>query len=97
MDYGNGLVNTKLEIGRTKWGNYVVYIYDCDEDMIDIELLQNNALMKEMLLEKNNTDNPATSYFRKTCKNAGFGIAYLYVGKTSGKVAEIFLPTDELK
>lgn len=93
MDLGNGLVNTKL----VKEGNYVVYYYDCDEDMIDIEILQNTTLMKGMLLEEINSDDPAISLFRQYCKDAGCGIAYCYVGKTSGKVARILLPVNELK
>lgn len=93
MDFGGGIVNTKL----VKEGSYVVYYFDCDEDIINIEALQNTALMKELLLKEINSDDPSISSFRKYCKDAGCGIAYCYVGKTSGKKAKIYILANELK
>lgn len=94
MDYGNGMVNTKV----VREGNNVVYYFVCEEPTYDIDLMQRNIpLMRDMILEQVNSNDASLSMFRQVCKNAGCGISYYYVGKTSGKIAKLIIPVSELK
>ena len=94
MDFGNGMVNTKL----VREGNYVVYYYVCEEPTYDIDRMQCNvSSMRGMILNEVNGSDPTFSMFRKICKDAGCGIAYYYVGNKSGKVAKVLIPASDLK
>lgn len=94
IDYGNGLINTKL----VREGNYIVYYYSCNEDYYDIDLMNESIpTMKAEILKELNVDSFLFNELRKTCKNAGCGIAYFYVGKTSGKIAKVFIKPKELR
>lgn len=95
MDYGNGMVNTKV----VREGDYVIYYYQCDEDVLDIEQMQKNvSSMRSVIVDElNNSSDPAFTLFKKMCKDAGAGIGYYYVGNKSGKIAKVHIPADELK
>lgn len=94
-DLGNGMINTKL----VREGNYIVYYYDCDEDIYDIEQMQETIpLLRELIVSEINENNdPTITLLRQMCKNANVGIAFTYQGKTSGKKASIMIAADELK
>lgn len=94
QDYGNGMVNTKLVVE----GNYLVYYYMCDEPKYDIDLMSKNIpLYKNTIMAEVNSDGYLMSELRRTCKEAGVGIAYYYVGKNSGKIAKVLIPVKDLK
>lgn len=94
MDYGNGQVNTKL----VREGKYVVYYYLCDEPRYNLDRMNRNIhLLTETILKEVNSDEFFISYLRKTCKNAGVGIGYCYIGKESGKTARVYIPVEKLK
>ena len=94
-DLGNGMVNTKM----VREGNYVVYYYICDEDQYDIDQMNEYIpLMKDFIIDDiNDNGDPTFALLRQMCKNANVGIAFTYVGKTSGKKATIRIPVDKLK
>lgn len=94
MEYTKGMVNTKI----VKEDKYVVYYMVCDEDIFDIGRMESNIpLMRGEILKEINSDNPLLAMLRNACKSAGYGIAYYYVGKTSGKIAKVKIPANELK
>lgn len=94
QDYGNGMVNTKV----VKEGNYLVYYYMCEEPGFDIDRMSNNIpMMKNAIMAEVNSSDYFMTELRRTCKNAGVGIGYYYVGKSSGKVAKVLIPVKELK
>jgi hypothetical protein len=94
MDYGNGMVNTKL----VREGNYLVYYYVCDESKYDIDVMNTRIpSMKAQIKGDLNADGFLLEHLRSACKEAGCGIAYYYVGKKSGKIAKVLIPVSELK
>ena len=95
MDLGSGMVNTKL----VRQGDYVIYYYKCDEDLLDIEQMQANIpLMQNLIVDElNNNNDPTFNMFKKMCKDANVGIGYYYVGDKSGKIAKVLIPVKDLK
>ena len=94
-DLGDGMVNTKL----VREGDCIVYYYECDEDIYDIDQMNEVLpMLKELVIsEINDNNDPTISLLRQICKNANVGIAFTYQGKTSGKKATIKVPSNELK
>ena len=94
IEYSDGMINTKL----VREGDYIVYYYNCDEDLYDIDMMkQNLPTMKDYVLEELNSDDALTTMFREVCKNAGVGVGYFYIGNKSGKTASFYLPVSLLK
>lgn len=93
----------KLEEGITMKrifieGDYVVYQAEVDEDVIDMDLLEmNKKNMKAAIKENLNTSDPEIRMFKSTCTKAEKGIAYKYVGDTSGQSVYIRFSCNELK
>ena len=94
MDYGIGMVITKMEIEK----NYLAYYYTCDEQYYDIDQMNKNLpAYRNTVVSMINVDTDEMVYLRKACKKAKVGIAYYYVGKQSKKVASVKIPLSELK
>ena len=74
-------------------GNYVVYYYTWDDDMIDL-LKGSEKEMKEELVKYLNSD-PSVVMFNNICKDAGVGLAYRYVGREKGREITIYINNDE--
>lgn len=93
----------KLEEGITMQrifleGDYVVYQAEVDEDVIDMDLLEMNKKgMKSAIKENLDSSDPEIKMFKNTCTKAEKGIAYKYVGDTSGKAVYIRFSCNELK
>lgn len=92
MNAGSGIVITRIYLS----GNYVTYVAECDEDIIDMSLISPNksAVLNE--LRKNKSD-PQIAQFLRLCVNAGKGVAYRYIGDTSGTKVSLFISNAELK
>ncbi|MDE7349914.1 MAG: hypothetical protein K2N25_02515, partial [Muribaculaceae bacterium] len=90
-----GLTITKVFLE----GDYIVYIAECDEDVLDMDLLEENKrTIKDAI--KENLSSSADSdvrMLRNTCVKADKGIAYRYVGDYSGKKFTVQIPVSELK
>lgn len=97
MDIGNGLVWSKIAIE----GNYVVYYYDVDEDYASIDLMKaNEDLIHQSLIDelKASQDADVTlKTFIKLCKQSHKGIAYRYIGSTTGDTGTFYITADELE
>ena len=93
----------KLEEGITMKrifieGDYVVYQAEVDEDVIDIDLLEiNKKNMKAAIKENLDASDPEIRMFKNTCTKAEKGIAYKYVGDTSGQSVYIHFSCNELR
>lgn len=90
--YGIKITDIKIE------PNYITYITKCDEDLVDIDLLNSNKAdaknnVKQFLRSNNDAE---MADFLKLCKMAHKGMAYLYVGDTSGKACRIEISYSEL-
>lgn len=78
--------------------DYVVYQAEVDEDIIDMDLLEMNKKgMKSAIKENLSASDPEIKMFKSTCAKAEKGIAYKYVGDTSGQSVYIRFSCDELK
>lgn len=91
MDLGNGLVLSRAEVS----GNYVVYVCDVDEDYVSIDNLRNNSYEVKSNIRStiaNTSDDPFLPYL----KNLGMGVAYKYVGTTSGDEVYIEFSPEEV-
>lgn len=95
LDLGNGIVLTRSYIS----GDYVVYVYECDENTINMEMLEQNksTLLEDIKNTIRSSSNPQLREFAKLCVNAGKGIEYLYIGDASGRKMIAFLTLSELK
>lgn len=92
MSAGTGVVITRIYLS----GDYVTYVAECDENMIDMNQIKTNKsnLMNELRKSKSN---PEVAQFLRMCIRAGKGIAYRYVGDTSGTKVSVFFTNAELK
>jgi hypothetical protein len=82
-------------------GNYVVYYYDVDEDYASIDLMKaNEDLIHQSLIDelKASQDADVTlKTFIKLCKQSHKGIAYRYIGSTTGDTGTFYITADELE
>lgn len=79
-------------------GKYVIYYFLCDESAYDMKLMKKiQPMLKSIAIKEVNSNDIAISQFRRSCKDAGVGIAYYYTGKTSGKTVKVLIPLKELK
>lgn len=79
-------------------GEYVMYDYECDEDVIDMDILSQNKSKVKQAIKKNIKNADAeTLMFKRMCEKANKGIGYKYVGKTSGKSVFIRFSSEEVK
>lgn len=96
MDLGYGMVMVKFQ----REGDYIVTYCECDESMISIDALKENVAAMKTSFKSTMTSNaadPSVSELVRICKDAGVGIKYKYIGKSSGKSVTVGLSADELE
>lgn len=95
LDAGMGIILTRLYLS----GDHVMYVAECDEDLIEMSLLEQNRseMIKGISAMIRDNSNPEVRQFAKICANAGKGIGFIYVGDTSGKKVTVKLSNAELK
>ena len=79
-------------------GDYVIYTYNLDEDIYDMDYFRTNRSEVKRDIKNNilnSTDEDGIS-FLNACKNNDKGISYRYVGKTSGNAYTISISPSEL-
>lgn len=78
--------------------NKFVYIYEIDEEQYDIDTFgEESDMIRENIKANMNSDDPTLSAFRKVVKNAGYDVAYRYIGNQSGTAYELIVECDELE
>lgn len=78
-------------------GDYVIYILECDEDVLDIDILRKSKdSMKKVIKGNLSSSDSDIERELKTCINAGKGLGYRYVGDTSRKSLTIQFSVKEL-
>lgn len=94
IDLGNGIILIRMYLS----GDTVMYIYECDENTISMENLENNrsTLISEIKKTLSNPT-PEVAEFMKLCVKSGKNVGYTYVGDTSGKKITIRFSNAELK
>ena len=92
-DIGSGLTLSDVSLDD----NYFTYYYECDEDLIDIDLLQQEFTdNREEVISNIDVTDPMTAKLFRTIKESNRGYAMTYIGKTSGKTATITIESQEL-
>lgn len=76
-------------------GNYVVYYYTWDDDMIDLLKGSEKEMKEELVKYLNSDDDPSVVMLNNICKDAGVGLAYRYVGREKGREITIYINNDE--
>lgn len=94
MTVAEGMVIHEL----TLEGDYVVYYVNVDESMYDMEEMEANKYQSKIDIMSSLTDgsDPSVSHFIKSCTNADKGVAYKYIGSSSGKSFQINISKEEL-
>lgn len=78
-------------------GTNFVYNYSIDERQASMEALEaNKSMLKANIIQLLSSNDPTVSQVVITCKQAGMGILYKYVGDTSGRVCTIRFSPSEL-
>ncbi|MCD8387421.1 MAG: hypothetical protein LUD17_11100 [Bacteroidales bacterium] len=91
IEAGNGTIIVRAYMS----GNYVMYQVECDENIVDMNKLEENkAQSKRDIL--NTLKAESYGEMKKVCKIANKGIAYTYVGDTSGQKVIIYISASEL-
>ncbi|RHP61522.1 hypothetical protein [Bacteroides sp. OF04-15BH] len=95
IDAGNGVVITNVYVDSEN----LVYIAECDEDKIDMDLLKasKREAKNNIVNSLKDNSNEALIFSVKMCIKARRGMCYRYVGDTSGKECKIVIPIDELR
>lgn len=96
MDLQNGMVITQCILE----GNMVFYIFEIDEDVYDMKMLNKqleSGIGKQNIILTLKSSDDMTKKFVDAIVNANKGLGYRYVGTTSGKAVEVTLTNDELK
>lgn len=94
MYTGGGMTIMKLALE----GNYLAYTYECDENIVSIDRLNDNRVeLKRLLINELTTSTDSMiKMLVEMCKEADLGIIYRYVGDTSGKDCTVYLNNSEL-
>lgn len=94
IDEGIVLTDVKLT------NDCFLYIAECDEDIVDIDILNavKSMLQDEMTksIKEDIASDSDIQEFVKYCKKAHRGIGYKYVGKKSGKTCTVKIPYTQL-
>jgi len=89
-----GLTMKKIYID----GDYVMYLVECDEDLMDIGLMnQSKAESRKNLRSSLSSNDPEIKQFLNICIKAHKGIGYKYQGDQSGETCVILFPYSELQ
>lgn len=93
MQIAPGMVVTHLSIE----GDCVVYNVECDEKSYSIAAIRSNCEQAKQGIKKSiSPSDPVMAMFINVCKDAGKGIAYKYIGNTSGESCIIRISVSEL-
>lgn len=94
MAAAEGLTCISYETPRYEF----MLIYEVDESLYQIDVLQKNiSKNKYKLLHDLSIGKSGMYELAKLCANAGFGLGMKYIGKSSGKTAEMTITYEELK
>ncbi len=95
QDTGMGIVVTRMYLS----GDYVMYVAECDEDLINMDLLEQSkaSMLSELRNMVGNKSDPEIAQMVQLCANAGKGIGYSYVGDTSGQKVTVRISNAELR
>lgn len=75
-----------------------VLVYEVDESLYQIDAFQRNLNKnKYKLLHDLSIGQSGMYEMAKLCASAGFGLGMKYIGKSSGKTAQVIIPYEELK
>lgn len=89
----NGLVTTDIQ----DRGDFVEFVFSCDESIINIDALRNNLTPDAMAnILGNMMSDPVVMLEMKCFADNGRGIKYTYIGNTSNKKAEGIVPAERL-
>ncbi len=93
MEVVRGLTIKDVQLDKKSF----VYIYECDESVIDIDNLNNNlSEMKKGIIENLVVNGVTTQSLTSTIKATNRNLVYKYVGSSSGKTAVVSIELDEL-
>ena len=93
MEVVRGLMIKDVQLDKKSF----VYIYECDESVIDIDNLNNNlSEMKKGIIENLVVNGVTTQSLTSTIKATNRNLVYKYVGSSSGKTAVVSIELDEL-
>lgn len=95
IDVGMGVVITNIYVDLEN----LVWVAECDEDIIDLELLKasKREAKQKIINSLKDKANKEMIYCIKLCIEARKGMEYRYVGDTSGKEYHIEIPFNELR
>lgn len=79
-------------------GDYVMYNYECDEDVLDMDLMEQNKYEVKQNIKKNLKSADADAVmFKQLCLKANKGLGYKFIGDRTGKTVFIRLSCQELE
>lgn len=79
-------------------GGYVMYNYECDEDVLDMDLMEQNKYEVKQNIKKNLKSADADAVmFKQLCLKANKGLGYKFIGDRTGKTVFIRLSCQELE
>lgn len=78
-------------------GDWVVYDYTVDEEVVSIDLLEKNKAQMKESLKTNISSGMDVRQFAQTCLDCDKGILYRYKGEKSGNTAVVSFSVDDLK
>ena len=93
IEIGSGITFTDVTLDD----KYFTYHYECDEDIIDMDILQDGfSNNREEVISNIDVTDPTMAQLLKKIKASNRGYAMIYTGKTSGKTAILTIESDEL-
>ena len=79
-------------------GDYVMYNYECDEDVLDMDLMEQNKYEVKQNIKKNLKKADADAVmFKQLCLKANKGFGYKFIGDRTGKTVFIRITCQELE
>lgn len=79
-------------------GGYVMYNYECDEDVLDMDLMEQNKYEVKQNIKKNLKSADADAVmFKQLCLKANKGLGYKFIGDRTGKTVFIRITCQELE
>lgn len=95
IDAGSGISITKIVVER----DFLVYTAVCDEELLDIDILNmnKNEVKDGIVSTITDKNDPEMAYVVKLCIKVHKGLEYRYIGDTSEKVCFVTIPYSELK
>lgn len=79
-------------------GDYVMYNYECDEDVLDMDLMEQNKYEVKQNIKKNLKSADADAVmFKQLCLKANKGLGYKFIGDRTVKTVFIRLSCQELE